>query len=185
VWCVVGLGNPGRRYKLSRHNAGFLVVRSIQDSLPRARKKRTKIYEVRTCYLEGSELLLVRPLTFMNESGKAVGEVRRKFEIDLSELLVVCDDTSLPLGRLRFRKTGSSGGHKGLQSIMEALGTQGFARLRVGIGAPLPEESLEEYVLSKPRREELEEFRLAISAAAEAALVSLRRGIDFAMNEFN
>jgi len=185
VWCVVGLGNPGRRYRLTRHNAGFLVVESLVRSVPSVWKKKTRNYEARLCRFEGSEVLLVTPLTFMNRSGTAMVDIRRRFGAVEDELLVICDDTSLPLGRLRLRKKGSAGGHKGLQSIIDELSTQSFARLRIGIGSPAPGEALDEYVLNKPRRVEKKDFSLAVDLAAEAALVSIAEGIDVAMNRFN
>ena len=112
-------------------------------------------------------------------------DIRRRFGAVEDELLVICDDTSLPLGRLRLRKKGSAGGHKGLQSIIDELSTQSFARLRIGIGSPAPGEALDEYVLNKPRRVEKKDFSLAVDLAAEAALVSIAEGIDVAMNRFN
>lgn len=183
--CVVGLGNPGRRYRLTRHNAGFLVVERVGKSLQARRKRKTRTYDARVCSLGGSDLLLVRPLTYMNRSGVAVDEVLERFGVSVGELLVVCDDASLPLGKVRLRKKGSSGGHKGLQSLIDELGTQAFERLRVGIGEPEADESLEDYVLERPGRGERELFDRAVELGAEALLVSLERDFDFAMNKFN
>ena len=185
MWCAVGLGNPGRRYRLTRHNAGFLVIEKLHSSLERSWRKKTRLYEAERCRFEGSEILLVRPLTYMNLSGKALEAVSQDFETFLQEILVICDDASLPLGKIRFRKKGSSGGHKGLQSIIEALGTQAFPRLRVGIGSPDPGESLEEYVLKRPGGSEKRNFTEAIALAADALLYSLREGLDDAMTRFN
>ncbi|MCX5800362.1 MAG: aminoacyl-tRNA hydrolase [Candidatus Eisenbacteria bacterium] len=185
MWCAVGLGNPGRRYRLTRHNAGFLAIEKLHGSLGCSWRKKTQLYEAERCRLEDSEILLVRPLTYMNLSGIALDAVRRDFEIFLQEFLVVCDDASLPLGKIRLRKKGSSGGHKGLQSIIEALGTQAFPRLRIGIGMPAPGESLEEYVLRKPDGSEKKDFAEAVALAADALLFSLREGLDEAMARFN
>ena len=115
----------------------------------------------------------------------AAAGVKRRFGVVESELIVVCDDTALPPGKLRLRKKGSAGGHKGLQSIIDELGTQSFARLRVGVGSPPPGEALEDYVLRKPGREEKKDFSQAVALAAEAALFSIAEGIDAAMNRFN
>jgi PTH1 family peptidyl-tRNA hydrolase len=185
VWCAVGLGNPGRRYRLTRHNAGFLVIEKLHGSLECSWRKTTRLYEARRCRLEDLEVLLVRPLTYMNLSGMALERFRQDFEVLLQELLVVCDDASLSLGKIRLRKKGSSGGHKGLQSVIEAFGTQAFPRLRIGIGTPVSGESLEEYVLRKPDRSEKQSFAEAIAVAAEALLFSLREGLDNAMARFN
>jgi PTH1 family peptidyl-tRNA hydrolase len=185
VWCAVGLGNPGRRYRLTRHNAGFLVIEKLHGSLECSGRKKTRLYEAQRCKSNDLEILLVRPLTYMNLSGIALEAVRQDFEVLLQELLVVCDDASLPLGKIRLRKKGSSGGHKGLESIIEALGTQAFPRLRIGIGTPDAGESLEEYVLSRPDRSEKGSFVEAIAAATDALLFSLREGLDAAMCRFN
>ena len=112
-------------------------------------------------------------------------DVKRRFGSVETELLVVCDDTALPLGAIRLRKKGSAGGHKGLQSIIDEMGTQSFPRLRIGVGSPAPGEALEDYVLRRPGREEKKDFSQAVALAAEAALVSIAEGIDVAMNRFN
>ena len=130
-------------------------------------------------------MLLLKPLTYMNLSGTAVEAIREDFSFSLQELLVICDDASLPLGRIRFRKRGSSGGHKGLQSIIECLRTQSFSRLRIGIGAPLEGQPLEEYVLSKPDRRERRILTEAVVLASEAALFCFSQGMDAAMAKFN
>ncbi|MFH0779160.1 MAG: aminoacyl-tRNA hydrolase [Candidatus Eisenbacteria bacterium] len=183
--CVVGLGNPGRRYRLTRHNAGFLTIKELESSLVCSWRRKTALYEVRRCDLEGSDVLLVEPRTFMNLSGRAVQAVCVDFDLPLQELIVVCDDTSLPVGKIRLRKKGSSGGHKGLQSVIEVLDTGFFARLRVGVGMPAPEESLEDYVLSKPARSEKRAFKVGLVLASEAVACALKDGVDAAMNRFN
>jgi PTH1 family peptidyl-tRNA hydrolase len=161
------------------------VVERLARSLPSVWRKKTRNFEARLCRLDDSEVLLVTPLTFMNRSGVAMAEVKRRLGADESELLVVCDDTALPLGRLRLRKKGSAGGHKGLQSVIDELGTQSFARLRIGVGSPTPGEALEDYVLKRPGREERKGFSQAVTLAAEATLVSVAEGVDVAMNRFN
>ncbi|UCF78949.1 MAG: aminoacyl-tRNA hydrolase [Candidatus Eiseniibacteriota bacterium] len=183
--CAVGLGNPGRKYKLTRHNAGFLVIEKLHGSLKCSWRRKARLYEARRCGFESTEVLLLRPLTFMNLSGAAVEAAREDFGLSLQEILVICDDASLPLGSIRFRKQGSSGGHKGLQSVIEAVGTQGFPRLRIGIGAPPSGESLEEYVLSKPDRSERRSFAGAVALAAEAVLFCFSQGLDAAASSFN
>lgn len=157
----------------------------LARSLPSVWKKRTRHFEARLCRFEGSEVLLVKPLTYMNRSGVAAAEVKRRFGAGEQELLVVCDDTALPLGKLRLRKKGSAGGHKGLQSIIDEMGTHSFARLRVGVGSPRAGEPLEDYVLNTPGRGEKRAFAEAVALAAEAALVSMTEGLDAAMNKFN
>jgi PTH1 family peptidyl-tRNA hydrolase len=161
------------------------VIDKLARSLRVRWKKRTTSYEARLCRFQDSELLLVKPLAYMNRSGIPVAQVTHKFGASAEELLVVCDDASLELGRLRLRKKGSAGGHKGLQSIIDHLGTQNFARLRIGIGPSDPDEALEDYVLSAPVGQETKDFSKAVGLAAEAALVSVSEGIGAAMNRFN
>ena len=161
------------------------MVERLARSLPSVWRKKSRDFEARLCRFKGSEVLLVTPLTFMNRSGVAAAGVKRRFGVVESELIVVCDDTALPPGKLRLRKKGSAGGHKGLQSIIDELGTQSFARLRVGVGSPPPGEALEDYVLRKPGREEKKDFSQAVALAAEAALFSIAEGVDAAMNRFN
>ncbi len=183
--CAVGLGNPGRRYRLTRHNAGFFVVEKLCSLLKCSWRKKAKLYEARRCGLEGAEVLLLKPLTYMNMSGRAVEAAREDFCLSLQEFLIICDDASLPAGRIRFRREGSSGGHKGLQSIIEAVQTQVFSRLRIGIGAPPDEQPLEEYVLSKLDRSERKVLAETVELATEATLYCIREGLDAAMSRFN
>lgn len=168
IRCVVGLGNPGEEYALTRHNIGFRVVDRVAESHgARWRKGWWRNYweaEVRA-----PELVLCKPTTYMNRSGEAVAALcaRRGFGAD--EVLVVYDDVDLPLGRLRARLKGSSGGHKGMQSVMDYLKTEEVPRLRVGIGAS--EGDCVEYVLSRFRAEEEETVGEVVTAAAEAVVV--------------
>ena len=161
------------------------MVERLARSLPSVWRKKTRSYEARLCRFQGSEVLLVTPLTYMNRSGAAVSEATRRLGVEEAQLLVICDDTALPLGTIRIRKKGSAGGHKGLQSVIDALGTQNFLRLRIGVGSPAPGEALEDYVLRRPCREEKKDFSQAVALAAEAALVGMAEGIDAAMNRFN
>lgn len=183
---VVGLGNPGARYAETRHNIGFLVVDQLADRYAVARprcKFRALLAEARV----GDETVwLLQPQTYMNCSGEAVAAAVRFYQIDLADLLVVCDDLSLPLGRLRFRRKGSDGGHKGLRSIITCLGTAEFPRLRLGIGGPdeLAMAAIE-YVLSPFRDDEIEVLNQTLQRAAAGAEKWIREGIEAAMNQFN
>jgi PTH1 family peptidyl-tRNA hydrolase len=184
---IVGLGNPGPDYGETRHNAGFLVLDSLlQQRWPRAncrRRQRAAVYAVQA---QGRELLLVKPLTFMNLSGTAVAGILRTAARPAAALLVVCDCIDLPLGRIRLRRSGGSGGHRGLDSIIERLGTDDFARLRVGIGRPEQEAAdVCEHVLSTWQPSELELVSRVIGVAAEAVQHVLAAGIEAAMNRYN
>lgn len=183
---VVGLGNPGARYAETRHNVGFLVVDQLADRHGVARprwKFQALLGEARI----GSETVwLLQPQTYMNLSGEAVAAAVRFYQIDLVDLLVVCDDLNLPLGCLRFRRKGSDGGHKGLRSVITCLGTEEFPRLRLGIGQPEdPSMEAVDYVLSRFRDDEIEALNQALGRAADGVEKWVQEGIEAAMNQFN
>ncbi len=178
---MAGLGNPGREYTGTRHNVGFLVL----DEL--ARRTATTFSfdakwdaEVASC---GGRALM-KPQTFMNLSGESVGGYARYFKLPASELLVVLDDVSLPLGTVRIRKSGSSGGHNGLESVLIHLATEAVPRLRVGIGAP-DGRPLHDHVLGRFTPEETELVDFAVARAADAFEYANAHGIESAMNQFN
>lgn len=178
---VVGLGNPGSRYVGTRHNVGFRVVEELARRNAAGFSFEAKWEsQVATC---GGRLLM-KPQTFMNLSGEAVGNYARYYRIEPAQVLVVLDDSSLPLADLRLRRTGSSGGHNGLESILIHLGTEAVPRLRVGIGDP-GKIALDEFVLSKFSSEEAEIAETGIMAAADAADFANAHGIEAAMNTFN
>ena len=202
---IAGLGNPGARYRHTRHNVGFatldeLARRSAVDfeSAP-ADAMIAKVRPVlsgigapgrveaarseRALRVEG--VLLAKPLTFMNLSGHAVGELLRYFRIEVADLLVIVDDANLPLARLRARARGSDGGHNGLKSIIAQLGTQEFARLRIGVGRGPGERDLADHVLSRFAPDEQAEIATAIARAADAAEAFVSDGIEQVMNRFN
>jgi PTH1 family peptidyl-tRNA hydrolase len=184
VKIVVGLGNPGRRYANTRHNVGWMVVDRLADRAGwGGRGKERDASSVVWGRFNGLDLELVKPLTFMNESGAAVRKVLARAHAPLEEMLVVADDFALPFGRLRLRQAGSAGGHNGLRSIIGELGDQGFARLRVGIGEPGGDAV--DHVLatfSAPERRQLSEI---LDAAAEAVEDWARDGTPKAANRWN
>lgn len=182
---VVGLGNPGTQYENTRHNIGFDCLQKLHQSigsLPVQSKFESKMVKGS---LESQEVVLAWPLTYMNCSGRAVGQIARYYKIPSESILVVCDDLSLPLGKLRMRKSGSSGGQKGLEDVLKALGTQDVPRLRIGID-PTPENrQTVDYVLSKFSKKEREVVDESLGRALEAIQCWLKDGIDMAMNRFN
>lgn len=181
---VVGLGNPGKRYAGTRHNVGFMVV----DGLARGpgaggfqSRFDAEVAELR----EGEEkVLLVRPQTYMNLSGRCVRQVVDFFQVPLEGLLVVCDDINLPLGKLRFRARGTHGGHNGLRDVQNHLGTNEYPRLRIGVGAP-PEEGAVDYVLGHFRPSERPVMEDALAKAVQGVACWVRDGMQKAMNEYN
>lgn len=181
---IVGLGNPGKEYVGSRHNIGFELVEvlaaahgiKLDQRFPRAVGGRGTI--------RGEEVILLKPMTFMNLSGEAVGSLVRRDNISLTDLLVVCDDIHLPVGRLRLRPKGSSGGQNGLKSIAAHLGTQEWSRLRLGVGEPPPGLQVE-WVLNRfngTDRKLIDELLIVAMGAAE---VWVAEGIEAAMNRYN
>ena len=183
MFLLVGLGNPGDKYAHTRHNAGFLVLDALAQAM-RARFSRSPCRAlVAQARLEGREVLLAKPRTYMNASGMAVAALMRRYGIQRDRLLVIADDLDLPLGVLRLRRGGGSGGHHGLDSIIAALGGKEFARLRLGLGRPDGEAM--DYVLDNFRPAEKEKFHAAIARAAEAVQVFVRDGLDVAMNQYN
>ncbi|MDH7481810.1 MAG: aminoacyl-tRNA hydrolase [Armatimonadota bacterium] len=180
---IVGLGNPGRKYQGTRHNVGYMTVDllSRRHHIPiRARALRAHIGQG---IIAGQEVVLAKPLTFMNLSGQAVSALVRKYQVTPADLIVISDDVNLPLGRLRIRASGSAGGHGGLKSIINELGTEDFPRIRIGIGMPAGD--MVDYVLSKFSRSEMPIIREVISRAADAVETILEQGIEQAMNRFN
>lgn len=180
---VVGLGNPGPRYRDTRHNVGFIVIDELARrwDLSDGWRERDDTMFVR----KPSSAILAKPLTFMNLSGFAVSRLRQFFQIELSDLLIIVDEAALPLGRLRARARGSAGGHNGLKSIVEQLGTEEFPRLRVGVGRGDARRDLADHVLSKFDPEERDTIQAAVLRAADAAEMFVSDGIARVMNTFN
>jgi PTH1 family peptidyl-tRNA hydrolase len=186
---ICGLGNPGERYRLTRHNVGFRVVDLLADrwGLTGQGKVREGAARLEADLPEPiGRVLLVKPMRYMNLSGGPLKAALRQTDVDpASDLLVVADDVDLPLGRIRLRREGSAGGHNGLRDIISALGTNEFSRLRVGIGRPGSARATVDHVLATFSPKERELADEAIATAADAAERWLRDGIEAAMNEYN
>jgi PTH1 family peptidyl-tRNA hydrolase len=182
---VVGLGNPGRRYQGTRHNIGFLVVAELARQHAQGKPKFRFHADVCEAELGGCQALLVCPGTYMNLSGTSVAEARSFYKIATEDLLVVCDDLNLPLGKLRLRAGGSAGGQKGLEDVIRRLGTEEFSRLRIGIGQPPESWNWADFVLSKFSREELSVIEETVGRAAAAVVDWAREGIHTSMNRYN
>ena len=183
---VVGLGNPGERYAGTRHNVGFMVVDALARQLGVSfKKKMFHSYSVGKATHGAETLYLVKPLTFMNDSGRAVREALRDTNCSVSDLVVVCDTLDLSPGTLRFKPRGSSAGQKGLQSIITALGTDDFPRIVLGIGRPAHKGEVVAHVLTVPKKADEEAMREAVEKAAEAVLSFVTDGPAKVMNEVN
>jgi peptidyl-tRNA hydrolase, PTH1 family len=184
VKIVVGLGNPGSQYEKTRHNIGWMVLDRLADRAGWGGKGRTRDSSaVAQGRYRGLDIVLVKPLTFMNESGLAVRKVLAREHAPMSELLVVCDDFSLPFGKLRFREGGSAGGHNGLKSIIGEMGNEQFSRLRIGIGEPGSDAI--DHVLSQFAKGEKARLSELLDAAADAVEAWARDGTNKAANHFN
>lgn len=183
---VVGLGNPGSRYTGTRHNVGFEVLDRLQAKFGGSAPKVGQDAQTSMIEFGQNKLLLVWPLTFMNNSGRCVLTLVNFYKIDrLHDLLIVCDDLSLPLGKLRIRSKGSAGGQKGLADILLRLGSQEIPRLRIGIDATPPAWETADYVLSRFRQEERPIIDLAVHLAGEAVEAWCKNDLQFCMNKFN
>ena len=174
---VVGLGNPGREYERTRHNVGWWVIDELSERLGFSlnREKFKGLYgETR---VNDRKVIFLKPLTYMNRSGESVSQFVRFFKLKPSEVLLIYDDLDLPLGKVRFREKGSSAGHRGVQSVIEALGTQEIPRIKIGIGRPATKEEVVDYVLSPFSEEELPQIEEAVKRAADCVEALLREGI--------
>lgn len=181
---IVGLGNPGPKYAGTRHNVGFDAIDYLAKA-PGYAAARERFEALTAEGKEGDEtVLLLKPLTFMNLSGRSVRAALDFYKLPVEAVLIVCDDFNLPLGKLRIRAKGSHGGQNGLRSIQEHLGTDAYSRLRIGVGQPGPGDAVD-HVLSRFKSGERPAVDEAIAAAAQAALLWVKSGTDAAMNKFN
>lgn len=183
---LVGLGNPGKEYRATRHNVGFAVAERLADELgvELSYDSQSKALFGRG-RLRGRRVLIAKPLTYMNRSGRSVRHLVQTHGLALEDVLVVYDDLNLPVGRIRLRGKGSAGGHNGIQSIIDALGSNAFPRLRVGIGDDYRRGKQVEYVLSPFSREQEPQIEDALARAQDAALCYVTDGLAEAMNRFN
>jgi peptidyl-tRNA hydrolase, PTH1 family len=190
---IVGLGNPGRGYAHNRHNVGFICLNHFARTQGIRFDKKQGKARIGTGEVAGNKVVLAKPQTYMNLSGESVSHLIKKFDIKLNDLLIIHDDLDLPLGRIRIRYGGSSGGHKGIDSIINELGSQDFIRLRVGIGRPTENEGATEfsdneiitYVLGDFTPDEKQTIAQAIAKVSEAILCLLTEGLTVAMNRYN
>ena len=185
-WLIVGLGNPGRQYESTRHNMGFLAVDGLCDKNGiRLNKLRFKAW-TGTGTLAGCRVLVMKPQTYMNLSGEAVGDAARFYKVPPAHILVLSDDISLPVGRLRIRASGSAGGHNGLKNIIAHLGTDAFPRIKIGVG--IPQEAgrdTVDWVIGRPGKEDEKVLLTILDRAADAVSAVIALGPEKAMNQYN
>lgn len=185
-WLIVGLGNPGMVYENTRHNAGFLAIDALAEA------EHTQVNRMKfkgntgDVTLAGKRCLLLKPTTYMNNSGESVVQAMQFYKLDISHVIVVYDDISLPPGKLRIRRKGSAGGHNGIKSIIELTGSEDFLRIKLGVGAkPHPGMNLADWVLSKFKPEELKEMETSCKNAVECLRLMVNDQTDQAMNRYN
>ena len=182
---IVGLGNPGRVYRYTRHNVGFLIIEEFAKEYKV--KIKTKEYGslIGEGKIAGEDVMVLMPVTYMNLSGKAVSEAVKERHVEVRDLLVICDDINLKLGTIRIRTRGSAGGHKGLASIIDDLGTGDFARLKVGIATEAVKGDITEYVLSPFRKKDRKKIKEVVAVAEDAVFLWIKGGPEIAMNKYN
>ena len=185
-WLVVFLGNPGVRFAETRHNVGFMTA-EVYEREHGVRIDRSKFKALTgPCLVGDAEVLLLKPQTFMNLSGDAVSQAMRFYKVPLERVLVVSDDVSLDVGKLRLRRNGSAGGHNGLKDIIAKCGGEGFPRIKIGVGQkPHPDYDMAQWVLSTFKDQDAEQIRSAVQRAAQAVDAVITQGMDKAMNEYN
>ena len=184
IKAIIGLGNPGKQYEKTRHNVGFMVVDVVASLLKCPKKYKEKCFShIIEC--PDHDIILVKPQTYMNNSGIAVKNILEDYSLSPEEILVIYDDLDLPLGTIRLRKSGSSGGHRGIKSIIENIKTENFPRLKIGIGRPERKEQVVDYVLSPFSKDEKLLVEKVIGEAAQCLLNVLKYGVDKSMNFCN
>ena len=184
---IVGLGNPGKDYEKTRHNAGFMAIDLLADKLNASISTKKFQALCATVRIEGKPVLLLKPMTYMNESGRAVSEAVNFYHIDMEDILIMHDDMDLPTGSLRIRKKGSSGGQKGMKSIIDSLKSSDIPRIRIGVGhsARGEHELVPDWVLSPVPKAEKEVFDTALKGASEAAYAWVTMPLEEVMSKYN
>jgi PTH1 family peptidyl-tRNA hydrolase len=185
---IVGLGNPGLKYSKNRHNIGFTCLRHFARRHSIHLDKKQSLARTGSGKIEGENIILARPQTYMNLSGQSVSRLVNKLKLNLDDLIVIHDDLDLPLGRIRIRQGGGSGGHKGMESVIGELGSQDFIRIRIGIGRPSENASEDEiigFVLSDFTPEEEQIVKKAIARVSDAIIRLITKGLETAMNTYN
>ncbi len=182
---IVGLGNPGKKYETTKHNVGFMVIDQLIDRYGESSVKEKYKCFVAEGKIRGEKVLLVKPQTFMNLCGEGVAPLASYFKVSPKDIIVIYDDLDMPVGQLRVRAKGGSGGHNGIKSLIQMLGTQEFPRIKIGIGRPPQGWQTADYVLSTFTSDEWPQIQEALEKSAQAVEVLLTQGIIKAMNDYN
>lgn len=185
-WLVVGLGNPGMQYEKTRHNIGFMAVDKLASDYGADFSKHKFDAVFGECRIGNFRVIIAKPMTFMNLSGKAVSQICSFYKIPADRIIVMFDDISLDVGKIRMRRKGSHGGHNGIKDIIELMGTDEIMRIKIGVGAkPHPEYDLKDWVLGRFPKEQQQSLETALSDTVKAVVEIITKGIDSAMNKYN
>lgn len=184
MYVIVGLGNPGDKYRLTRHNIGFLIIDELSKEYNIKVDKIKHKSLIGSGFINGEKVLLVKPQTFMNNSGEAVQSLVNYYNLDLEKLIIIYDDIDIDVGKVRIRKKGSAGSHNGMKSIIQYLKNPDFPRIRIGVGRPI-NQNLASFVLSKFPKEEIDPMVSAIEVSVKSIDELVKNGIDLAMNKYN
>ena len=185
-YLIFGLGNPGLQYERTRHNAGFMAIDKIAEKYDCNLNKHKFDSLYGECNIGGKRVLLVKPQTFMNLSGKSVMAVSAFYKVPVNSIIIMFDDISLSVGKIRVRRNGSHGGHNGIKDIIELMGTNDIMRIKIGVGEkPNPEYDLKDWVLGKIPSDLMGDFSAALENSVKAAEEIIKRGVDSAMNKYN
>ena len=182
---IIGLGNPAEKYKNNRHNIGFIAIEQLGKDLGISIDKRKKFCLFGKGKFSGKDLILLKPLTFMNLSGEAIVYLANYYNIPTDDIIVIHDDCSIPVGKLKIKRDGSDGGHNGIKSVIYSLNDKNFIRIKLGIGSPPDGMALEDYVLSNFTREEIPVIQETVQKASDAIKTIITFSLQKAMNEFN
>jgi PTH1 family peptidyl-tRNA hydrolase len=185
IWLIAGLGNPGIEYEHTRHNIGFKIIDHLSDELHASSEKTKMDARILEALLDNQKVFLIKPLRFMNRSGSVLYEVARYFHIDLSQMIVIHDDVDLQLGTIKIKQKGGHGGHNGIRSVIDSFGNNAFIRIRVGIGRPLTNQMMVNYVLGTFQPDEHQQVQTIIETVLYSIKTILLKGISQAMNQFN
>ena len=183
---VAGLGNPGLQYERTRHNAGFMAIDLLAQRYSCNFSKSKFDAKFEEIKMGNKRILLVKPQTYMNNSGAALSAIAKFYKIPTDRIIVMFDDISFDVGKIRIRRKGSAGGHNGIKDIIELLGTEDIMRIKIGVGSkPNPEYDLKDWVLGKMPKEQMGDFEVALKSAADAVEEIINRGVDSAMNKYS
>lgn len=185
MYIIVGLGNPGKQYDKTRHNVGFDVIDMLANEYDISVTKIKHKALIGEGRIGSEKVLLVKPQTYMNLSGETLIDIYNYYKVDLENIVVIYDDIDLDVGKLRIRKKGSGGTHNGMRSIVKCLGSTEFPRVRVGVSKPMPGQNLADFVLSRFRKEEVDDLEIGLEKACNAVDCIIRENLDLAMNKYN